>query len=200
MRGFAPPRRGRRPGGPIVGHATGYDRPCAALTRLQDRHREGLAPPSVSYPCYGYAPVGDGVLDVPLSDSHPGTSAPVGEGLAPPAISHPCYGYVPVGDGVLDVPLSDSHPGTSAPVGEGLAPPDHSALRRQQNHGVQRHWTVGGMKRAGSGVLPALCYSIGSNDATPKLISIAAPVWFNDRLLYVSFCFNAKKLLFLVDI
>ncbi len=35
-------------------------------------------------PDISHHPVGDGVLDVPLSDAHPGTIAPVGEGLAPP--------------------------------------------------------------------------------------------------------------------
>ena len=35
-------------------------------------------------PTHGSAPVGDGVLDVPLYVPHPGIPAPVGEGLAPP--------------------------------------------------------------------------------------------------------------------
>ena len=116
-------------------------RPCAALTRLQDRHREGQAPP-LRPDGYASAKIVTRLRvrrrsAISRSQTpHPGMSVSAGEGLAPPAVSHPCYGYAPVGDGVLDVPLSDSHPGTSAPVGEGLAPPDHSALRRHQNHGV----------------------------------------------------------------
>ena len=98
--------------------------PPAARCRIRTPVRpppvgEGLAPPAVSHPCYGYAPVGDGVLDIPPIRTQTYGLTPVGaDAPGGPFVRHSTMSA----GGRGRPPLRRKRTASHHPVGEGLAP------------------------------------------------------------------------------